>query len=255
MAFVELLAGARRSEQEFRIRRATANAVFLAELPIDWQFPEAKVVCAYPQLRTRFDIFETRCASLEALVHVFCSSKTINEFSERASNLNMPETLGYFERFDEEYGIDYLRSARVARQSKKQFDSAAEPVRALGLPPSVSHAEYMRTFRASELHRLGLRYAVATAIGEIQGMSYEQGYDAYFASYDGSIDAYLAGVGWWNIEHALGREPNRNDAMDLAHLLYLVPGATLVTADRAFAHCAKQAGIPCQGPDSIVAGA
>ena len=256
MAFVELIAGARRSEQEFRVRRAAANAVFLAELPIDWQFPEAKIACAYPQLRAKFDIFETRCASLETLVQVFRSSKTLNEFTKRANNLGMPENIAYFERFDEEYGVDYLHSARqMARESRKLFDPAAEPVRALGLPPSVSHAEYMRTFRGSELHRLAMRYAVATAIGELQGLSYEQGYDAYFTSYDHSIDAYLAALGWWNIEHALGREPNRNDAMDLAHLLYLVRDGTLVTTDRSFANCATQAGIPCHGPDSLVAGA
>jgi hypothetical protein len=236
LALVELVAGARRSEQEFRKRRAAVAVVFEAQLPVDWQFPEAKIACAYPRLREKYDIFETRCGSLQAVVGAFRQSRTVADFSRRAKRLDVPEPLEYFERYDAEYAGDYVQRAKLwPLESKALFDPQSEPARLLGLPPSVSHSDYLRAFRASEFNTIVMRYAAAMGVAENEGRSDEATHDDLFMTYDGSIDPYLKALSWWNIEHALGRTANRNDAIDLAHLLYLVPGASLVTTDRSLA--------------------
>jgi hypothetical protein len=256
IALVELVAGVRRSEREFQKRKAAVEAVFAADLPVDWQFPEAKIACAYPRLREKYDIFETRCGSLQALVTALRTSRNVAQFSRRAEALDVPESLEFFERYDHEYAGDYVeRAKRWPSESKMAFDPNSEPVRMLGLPPTVSHAEYLRAFRSSGLSSLVMQYGAAMGVGENEGLLEESAHDELFQTYDGSIDAYFRALSWWNIEHALGRTPNRNDALDLAHLVYLVPNATLVTTDRALAECAMNVGIPCEGPDSIVAGA
>lgn len=256
LALVELIAGARRSEAEFRKRRAAVDAVFRAELPVDWQFPEVKLVCAYPRLRDRYDIFETRCGSLQALIGVFRSARDISDFSRRAAELDVPEPIDYFERYDIDYPGDYVTRAKLwAAESKALFDPDGEPARLLGLPPTVSHDEFMRSFRASPLHEMLVRYTVAGAIAQNAGLTGEAEHEELFATYDHSMDAYLRALSWWNIEHTLGRSAGRNDALDVAHLVYLVQDATLVTTDRALADLAQRVGVSCLGPDSVVAGA
>ena len=256
LSLVELIAGARRSEKEFGTRRAAVDAVFVAGVAVDWQFPEAKVACAFPRLRDKYDIFETRCGSLQILVDAFRASRTSKEFGRRAEGLDLSEPLEFFESYDDEYAGDYTaRAIEWARESKRLFDPNSFPAQLLGLPPTASHADYIRAFRASAFNGIIVRYGVARGVAENEGLTTEADHDELFMTYDGSIDDYLKVLSWRQFEHALGRVPGRNDAIDVAHLLYLVPGATFVTTDRALAECAMEVEIPCRGPDSVVAGA
>jgi hypothetical protein len=100
-----------------------------------------------------------------------------------------------------------------------------------------------------------MRAALAEAVAGITGDTSETFIEELIRSYDGSIDAYLRALNCRHFEEVLGRAPARNDAIDIAHFLYLVPEATLVTTDRSLAQLAARLEIPCYGPDSLVAGA
>jgi hypothetical protein len=127
LAIVELIAGARRSESEFKKRRAAVEAVFNAEVPVDWQFPEAKIACSFPQLRQTYDIFETRCASLQAIVAVLRSSRSVREFSRRAESLPIPEPIQFFE--DSTFIMAETQQARRARRGNIVSSSTPERCR------------------------------------------------------------------------------------------------------------------------------
>jgi len=73
-------------------------------------------------------------------------------------------------------------------------------------------------------------------------------------SYNGSIDAFVDGFSWRVMtDHGRGRTPGRNDALDLAHMLYLSRDSVLVTGDKTMAETASAAGVKVLAPDALKA--
>lgn len=160
LALIELTAGARQSEDQFARRRAAIEGVFRAELPVDWQFPDAKIACAFPRLREKYDMFETRCGSLEALVALLRKCNSAEEFSRRAEALSLPAPLHYFEEFDATYGRDTSADPLWPRQYRQLFHAGAVPTQFLGLSSTASYADFMRAFQASAFNEIVIREAL-----------------------------------------------------------------------------------------------
>ena len=255
LALIELIAGARESENQFARRRAAIEGIFRAELPVDWQLPDAKIACAFPRLRQKYDMFETRCGSLEALVTLLRKCNSAQEFSRRADALSLPVPLRYFEEFDATYGKDTSGDPVWPKEYRQLFEVGAVPTQFLGLSSTASYAEFMRAFQASAFNEIVMMEALAEVVAELAGYTDVRDIEELRKTYDGSIGPYLKALSYRHFEQAVGRQPGRNDAIDIAHFLYLVPGATLVTTDRSLAQLAVGLEIPCFGPGSVVAGA
>lgn len=259
LAIIELISRARRSERDYRPVRAVLTAIFDAGLVIDWRLPDVQIRTAFPQSRPRADIYDTRAESLRVIVGAIVATPSRGQFLEVADRLNIPQGMTFFESYDSDYGQAYLEALKGSRsKSKSLFDPSSVLVAAVaqvfGLSDEVAHDDYIRALRRSKLNRAISRYVIAEIVREADGAPEAQQQE-FFMSYDGSIDPYLHALAWSHFEVLLGRYPGRNDALDLAHLLYLVPGAGLVTADRALATLAADVGIGVLGPDnSVVSG-
>jgi hypothetical protein len=73
-------------------------------------------------------------------------------------------------------------------------------------------------------------------------------------SYNGLIDPFVNGFSWRAItDHSRGRTPGKNDALDMAHMLYLTSDAALVTGDRAMSETASAAGVKVLSRDALTA--
>ena len=252
LTFVELLACSRRSDKSFRISLAAVECIFAADIAIDWRFPEVQILSAFPAFRPEADIYEERTASLLAIVQVMRASSSPNDFSKRLAKLNVSPGLEYFETYDNDFGKNFVLTANNARKkSLETFDPQSFSAKALGLPSNVSHDEYTRALRNSKLNLFIFLLAITDSICDSKGITDKKAKRATHASYDGSIDPFLKGFGWWQLDHSLGRTPGRNDFLDLAHLLYLYPNAHLVTCDKELASCATAIGVSVIGPNGI----
>ena len=125
----------------------------------------------------------------------------------------------------------------------------------VGVSPDAPYAEFVAGIFGTDYERQISLAGVVQGICMAQGFGEDPWHGDLAKSYDGSIDQYLLGSSWWHFQQALGRDPGRNDALDLSHLLYLVHGAYLVTADNGLARCAAHAGVSVISPNMSVPGA
>lgn len=137
-------------------------------------------------------------------------------------------------------------------RSKQLFNSNSPFIKKLGLPPETTHDEYIRLLQGNNLNYIMSLGVMIDKICEEEALDIKDHRPRLWDEYDGSIDAYLRGLGWWHFDQTLGRTAGRNDGADLAHLLYLVPNSHLVTSDRSFSACANNIGLSVIGPDSPV---
>lgn len=257
LAIVELASRARRSDRDYRPVRSTLRAIFDTDLVIDWRMPDVQLRGAFPQSRPRADIYDTRAESLRVIAGAIVQSPSRAQFQRVASKLDIPQSIGFFEKYDSELGHDYLAALTTARrQSKSLFDPASEFARAaaevFALPPNFTHDDYIRALQGSAINQAMSRWIIAEFTRQSDGAPATEQRE-YFMAYDGSIDPYLKALAWSHFDTILGRTAGRNDVIDLLHLTYLVPGAHLVTADRGLANLGMSVGISVIGPDSPVA--
>jgi hypothetical protein len=258
LAIVELLARARRSDRDYRPVRAALTAIFDTELMIDWRMPDAQLRGAFPQSRPHVDIYDTRAESLRVIAGAVVKTATRAQFLHVASRLTVPQTIGFFEKYNSEVGEAYLAALNSARrQSKMLFDPQSDMATAVAqvfrLPPELTHDDYIGALRGSKINEAMSRWTIAEFAREAENASPDEQRE-YFMSYDGSIDSYLKALAWSHFDVVLGRTPGRNDVLDLLHLTYLVDGAHLVTGDRALAKLASAVGISVVGPESPLVG-
>jgi hypothetical protein len=65
--------------------------------------------------------------------------------------------------------------------------------------------------------------------------------------YDGSIDCYLTAASLKSMERpATGTVPGRNDALDVAHFIYVSKESTVVTDDSRLSELAERVGLRAQ---------
>jgi len=253
LTIVELVGRCRVSDGDFRVSRTTISTILSARIPVDWRLPDVQSRCAFPSLRPKVDIYETRTVSLKTIVKILCTSEKINELNQRLANQRVDPGIEYFENYDTKLGTDYLAAMKDERsRSKKVFDPDSLCIKKLGLSPEITHDEYIRLLQGSELNYIMSRGAMIDKICMEEGFNVKEHRSRLWFEYDGSIDPYLRGLGWWHFDQTLGRTAGRNDGLDLAHLLYLVPNSHLVTSDRSFSACADKIGVSVIGPNSPV---
>jgi hypothetical protein len=254
LTLIELLAELRSSDRQFALRRAPLRAIFDADIQVDWQMADQKVLCAFPTLRPRVDVFEDRVAALRKLIHLAVSATDRSAFEAAVQHASLTEALVYFEKYDQ--AIDeQMRATGEALQKigKSNYDPASPFRAALGLPENASHGKFVKAVQASVLNRImtrGVFAYEACDFAGIDGKTDRASFRHFFEEYDGSLDPYLLGFGWWHMEHAIGRTSGRNDGLDVVHLRYLFPGAILATTDRDLAKLASAVEIPVYGPHS-----
>lgn len=253
LTIIELIARCRISEGDFRVCRKAISAIFSARIPLDWRLPDVQSRCAISSLRAKVDIYETRTVSLKTIVEIICTSEKITEFNERLANQKIHPGIDYFEHYDTKLGSDYLAAMKGERSRSKQvFNSDSPFIKKLGLSPETTHDEYIRLLQGNNLNYIMSLGVMIDKICEEEALDIKDHRPRLWDEYDGSIDAYLKGLGWWHFDQTLGRTAGRNDGADLAHLLYLVPNSHLVTSDRSFSACANNIGLSVIGPDSPV---
>jgi hypothetical protein len=119
------------------------------------------------------------------------------------------------------------------------------------LPADASIAEAARAIGASEFD-FGLAIFAITRAFAAQEENTEAFHDRLFESYDGSIDLYVRAscLQQWR-EIGRNDKPGRNTALDLEHLLYVSPGATVVTTDAGMTNAVLEAGGIVLGEESL----
>jgi hypothetical protein len=251
LTHIELLAGVRAgSARQFYARRHAILAIRDAGIQVDWRMPDAVILAAFPDTRAEADIYETRCQSLQALVRALIESEDREQFLQMAKRLTIRERLEYFEGYKSEFGASFLAAGVAERhRSVSVFEPNEFTAQVLGLPSEYSHDELVQALQGSPFNYIMSLSVYAERVMERKGVPFSKEARKRIAlSADRSIDPYLKGLGWWQMDHALGRVPGKNDALDLAHLLYLVPNAHLATADIGLAKCASAVGVSVVNP-------
>jgi hypothetical protein len=247
LALIELLNGLRADETAFKQRSSPVRSVMTSGVRIEWESVEARMTAAFPALSMK----DSRVQPLKTIVDAVSRAATLQAFLEANSQITGPYDLTFFENYDGGFGgglreavVDGSRKIKAAFEAAKTgkaktiFDEAM-------LKGSFDEfcGQFARDF-ATVNHSatvLGLAHLLATYAYD--SPTDKQVSDLY-ANYNGSLQIFVAGMSYAMVKlHGRGGEPKRNDAQDLAHLIYLDTGDSLVTEDIGLRTIAEAVGI------------
>lgn len=248
LTFIELLGEITSSEKEFRIRRSAIATIMENKIAVDWQIPNRKIPSAFTTIRRKYDIFDDTVLYLQKVATAAISAKSLQEFSQRIAGTPLQDALDHFAELDRSLGRIHqegLASLIAATRAHYENRSKAMLLKDLNLPESATYEAMCGAMVKSGLARQLLIYAYMELYSEEQGITERSAQDELFNSYDGSIDAYVRGSAaqlWHNLSRK--KKAGRNDGVDEYHLLYVVPGVSLITTDRGFAEWASASTVP-----------
>jgi hypothetical protein len=247
VTIIELLNGIGKNPEEYRKRRSAIVGLFRAGTEIDWQLPEIRLRCAFEVLRSKYDIFEKRTECLRSILSCLGRSRSVDEFLLSETSLRLMYPLPYFAEFDERMSGDHIdafkRWTPLNRGELFQHESTLQLLAIFDLPADATVKQLSERVAGSEFD-FGLTiFAMSEKFSAEEDLATEEMQASIFNSYDGSIDIYIRALALqqWR-EVGLAHAPSRNTGVDLYHLLYLVSGTELVTADVAMARAAVAAG-------------
>lgn len=258
LTLIELLNGVTRDEKEFAHRHSAISGILGGGVPIDWQMPQFRLRCAFPPLRARYDILETRTECIQKLLHCLVRCRSAEEFARTEKQLALEHGLRYFNEVDEGISQRFMEAARKwVPINRQNFTDPSMPefLSMLGLPPTASIATMAAALGGSDFD-FGMGLFAVTRQFASEGQQYtEEWHDELFRSYDGTIDLYFHAM-----SHQIWREngradmPGRNAGLDLEHLLYVTEGSTIVTTDAGMARAVIDAGGITAGEALVVGG-
>jgi hypothetical protein len=255
LTIVELVTGAAANEDRFRRIQPGLKTVMTGSLvSIDWRLADDPLATSFKWMTDNCSLKENRLESLKSVADLMISSKSLDDFHQREAAAELPFPLEFWKEFDVLFGQAYIEISRTTGlEVKAAFDLAKSGEGNVGhigtATKNMTYPEFCRWFARE--HALLNRAATVRALAQRLAAMVKSGDDpseklvaAIYGSYDGSIDVFVSAFSWRVMtDHGDGRTPARNDALDLAHLLYLKAGVPLSTGDKTMGETAHAAGV------------
>jgi hypothetical protein len=260
LTIVELVTGASASEDRFRRIRPGLKAVVAGSLvSVDWRLPDDPLATSFKWMTDNCFLKENRLESLKSIADLVISSDSLGDFCQREATAKLPFPLEFWKEFDVLFGQAYIEISRTTGiEVKAAFDLAKGGEGKVGhigaAAKNMTYPEFCRWFASEHalLNRAATVRALAQRLAVMVKPSDNPSEDlvaAIYNSYDGSIDVFVSAFSWRVMtDHGDGRNPARNDALDLAHLLYLKVGVPLSTGDKTMGETAQAAGVKVVPP-------
>lgn len=257
LAVIELIQGVTSGEKQYDLRSSSLRALMKSGVTIDWAMPEEIQVRCFSEITSRVSYRELRLDSLKGLVNAVIESSSLAGLQDRLLALKIDYPLDYFEQYDRGFGTSFINVVSSTNQTLNEAFAAARSGASSTLVPTeviaAGRASFAQWF-SSQLRPVneaatvaGLaRSAVATVGAGVFGreLKEEEAVGLVHDSYDGTISAFVSAFSMRAMDYFAGLSaPARNDALDLAHFLYLREGDELVTDDVALGRVGRSVGV------------
>ena len=243
-AVVELLSEILDSDKEFRCRSAAIRALLGSPISIEWNMPEVKIAQGFEYFRTHRRFEERRVPDLKLILEEVEGSRSREDLTKRLAK--RPLTFGYefFRAYDNRLSSGFIEATVSGHtQIRDGYECSVEKGQ---IPRDVLLPDFLKHLRQSQpyLNDAFTRYALVEVLSSLPGADVSDLDKAeVFDSYNGSLDVYVRAFSHSSNERASSvSRPGRNDAADLAHLLYLDVGSLFATGDIPLANLARTAG-------------
>jgi hypothetical protein len=263
LTIVELISGSHSSPKQFRISRQALRRLTQGPVEVEWELPDAYMAKAFDWIIENYVLEERRMEALQrAAKCIIDSPDSASAEQMQAADLS-PFTMRYWCEYDNEFGMAYTDAASAGHRVVKAAFDAAKRDGSSDLPASalVNFRAFCDWFAIEKRDvnfsatLAGLAAREASAISMMTGCaSFDESQVAMiYESYNGSIDVFLDAFSFCSItDHRDRRQPARNDALDLAHLLYVQPGDLFVTADDRLGRVARIARAEVTSPEKAI---
>jgi hypothetical protein len=257
LALLELLAGVRKDDKSYARRRAAILAVLDATpKSVIWELPDSRLTTCFALVRKTCTTIEQRIEPLRKLLDCVRLSPDRTAFAVCAEGLNLPFSIEFFEKLDGEFGVEFRKSTEKGNAEIREAFNRA-PAGGSIIPANIRTAsfnEFCIWFR-DQAALLNFSITVSGLARRVveQVPSLPEG--AVHDSYDGSIDVFVNALSFVSMAMTANMDlPGRNDALDLAHFLFLEKGDTLATDDNKARAVAEAAGVRVIGSGNLECG-
>jgi len=209
-------------KNDFYIRRNCVDKI-IANITVDWQFPEAIVADAFPLLKGS----ENREFDFQILCNMLRNSKSYNDYINEIEALDLKYDLTYFIEADKYHANNFVKaSVGIINDTNKLMEKGLDS-RTLDLDEPLIinrrkdyftlHNEYRKYNEAWTIEALCDMYVKGLKLDET-----EKAAERLYDSYNGKIDFYVIAYSYYNISKiSRGNVSSINDRTDLEHFLYL----------------------------------
>jgi hypothetical protein len=242
VTFIELLHDIRKSDRDYVQRRGYIKNAVELDIDVNWEMPELRIASGFDE----FTVEERRVEYLKCIIKWVVESDTLEGFDAKLASVLLDFPLEYFEQYDSMFGMIYIPATengnaniRDAFKREQQNLNSVLPKELLSSFPSFVHWFEGKFGFESSLYALCVNLA-RQIVDNPDGAFIER----IGASYNKSIDVFIKAQNHSSTYDLLEmRKPARNDAIDLAHFLYLGPQTQLITRDEGMKGIASAIGI------------
>jgi hypothetical protein len=246
LVMMELLSGIMKSQEEYRRRRAAIRRCLAAGVKIAPHFPDTL-------LHMTFDyapVTELRTEALQKLLELAVATTTQEEFRLQLPTAEDPSfPFEYFETWDDGFGQqlvstfadDNIALRRVFEEVQADKKVTAMPIQGMTW---VQFCDYFSSEQELLNKSITIRSLAQTYAPDYFAAPTKADVEAIYESYNGKADSFVAAFSRAVFECRRNMsQPGRNDALDLAHFLYLAPPIELISNDNKMLRLAGRLGI------------
>lgn len=254
LALLELLAGVSKDDNSYTRRRAVIVAILNAPpTSVVWELPDTRLLMCFSYVRENCTTQELRIEPLRRILECVRANSNRAAFirAEQALGLSFP--IEFFEQLDREIGAEFRKSTEKGN-SEIRAAFNAQPVDNNIVPANIlngSFKDFCQWFRDKEkvLNFSTTVFGLARRVVDLApSLPVEKVHD----SYNGSIDVFVNAFSFASMTKTANMDlPGRNDALDLAHFLFLADGDALATNDGGMASIAEAIGVPVIGSSGL----
>nr|BDT33755.1 hypothetical protein MFMH1_34240 [Myxococcus sp. MH1] len=244
----ELVNGILACDKEFKSRRAALTALLsLKSCEIEWTLPDRPLALCFSEIEKNYTFTDKRPSSLQQLAQCITTSSDRDDFKTKESKLKLDFGRPYFEEYDTNFGDALIQMNRQGNpQVRDAFEKAKAGQLVTQVPREILDAGYSKfcewfsiecrkSNESITIHGLALR-----AANDVTSRPTEDFIGRIYNSYDGSIDAFISAFS--KTAMSIGTM-GRNEALDLAHLLFVRKDWILVTNDKKMLNSARAVGL------------
>lgn len=254
---MELLSRAGKEESYDRCK-AQLHLLSKSGIQIDDNMPEKLTVWSFDYMVERTNFKDKRVPCLKKLVEFLLESSDCDDFKKRDEEANFSHPLEFWEIYDDEYGKSFneafVADTKMLREVFKDVQSGEKDS---PIVPGEILEQGFSSFCGWFMDNKGDVNFAATvnALAHVAAnyISSPEAVAMIHDSYNGTNSAFVDAMSRLSMyTHMNGGSLGRNDALDLAHFLYVKEGSRLVTADVKMARLSASIGCPVYNPETLI---
>lgn len=227
-SLVEIIAGL--EPKTFSRRKAAISNLLNSRIECICTFPEQFIFRAF-DFFDDYDFKEERTSDLFSLANDLKNASSLEEFFEGDKRKTRKYPFKYFFDLDQKYSYGFVAAAKVGKSQIEDALKNGNKETVVALNEKTHQLDSRRkivNFLGEELVNDSITlYALANSSIIISGEPHsDEVHKEVYESYNGSLSKYLQGYSNYTTQKIANDSlPDRNDAQDLSHLLYLGKGA------------------------------